>query len=147
MTKVNDFETDLLEHIFENVAIANVGDAGGLPISVSAGSLYIALFTASPTDTGSFANEATYTGYARAAIGRTVGNWTTASGATTNTNAITFAACTALSDTVTHFAICKDLSTSTSDFMVYWGALTASLAISAGITPEFAATDLDVSED
>lgn len=144
MSKVNAFETDILELIFTNTALANVGDASGLQPAGTAGSLYIALFTANPDEAAGVGNEADYTGYARVAVARSGAGWTVASGQAENAAAITFGACTAGSDTVTHFAIMTAL---TGGDMLYYGALTASLAISTGITPEFAAGDLTVTED
>jgi hypothetical protein len=145
MSKVNDFETDILELIFENADLAGIGDGTGLQGSTVAGSFYIALFTADPGEAGSVANEATYTGYARKAISRAGGSWTTANGATENTAAITFDACTGGSNTITHFGICKAGTASVAD-LIYYGALDSSLAVSSGITPEFAAGALDLSE-
>lgn len=48
MSKSNTFENDLLQLIFNNVDIADIGDAGGLQNSATAGSLYIALHTGDP---------------------------------------------------------------------------------------------------
>ena len=52
MSKSNSFETSLLQHIFNNTAIANVGDATGLPASATAGSLWVSLHTADPGEAG-----------------------------------------------------------------------------------------------
>ena len=52
MSATNAFETDLLKLIFQNVALANVGDASGLQPSSTAGSLYISLHTGDPGETG-----------------------------------------------------------------------------------------------
>lgn len=146
MSKTNDFEDGILRLIFENTDLANIGDATGLQGSSTAGNFFIALFTADPTDTGSISNEATYTGYARVSIARSSAAWTTASGTNDNDSAITFAQCTGGSNTITHFAICEAGTASVAD-LVYHGALTSSLSVSSGITPEFAAGDLNVSED
>lgn len=143
MSKTNSFETDLLELLFNNTAIANIGDASGIQPSAAAGSFYIALFTTDPGETGA-GTEANYTGYARVAVARTAGGWTITGNTASNAAAITFAECTAGSNTITHFAI---MTASTGGDMIFSGALTASLAVSTGITPEFAAGALDVAED
>jgi len=140
------FSNDLLLHILENADIATIGDASGVLGSSTAGSVYVSLHTA---DTGLSAgdqttNECSYTGYARVAVARTAGAWTTASKATENTAEIAFDACTGGSSTATHFAV-GTASTGTGKIL-YWGALTASLAISSGITPSFAAGALDLTE-
>lgn len=107
--------------------------------------VYVALCTASVSDTntGSTITEASYTGYARE---ETAGSdWNAASGGTAdNANAITFGACTAGSSTVTHYAV---LDAATNGNLLFYGALDASLAVSAGITPTFAAGALTVSID
>lgn len=93
--KTNALESDWLAHYFTNVAIANVGDAGGLPASVAAGSLYLSLHTAYPGEAGSQAtSEATYTGYARKAVARSVAEWTVTGNSVTTDNANAFPACT-----------------------------------------------------
>ena len=145
MSKFNAFEDSWLQHIFENAAIANVGDASGLPASAGAGNIDVSLNTGSPGEGGTLAtSEATYTGYARESIGRSASNWTTSSGITDNDNAITFGQCTSGSDTITHFAAGTNPGSLVS---MYYGALDASLAVSAGITPQFAAGALNFSED
>ena len=54
--------TAFLKLFFQNVAWANVGNAGGLPASTAAGNLYLSLHTASPGEGGNQgSNEMTYT--------------------------------------------------------------------------------------
>jgi hypothetical protein len=142
-SKSNAFETSLLTLIFNNTALANIGNAGGLLPSSVAGSFYIALFTTAPSDS-SAGTEANYTGYARVAVARTSGGWTISGDTCHNTAAITFAACTAGTNTITSFAI---MTASSAGDMLYWGTLTSNLSVSAGIIPEFAAGDLDITED
>jgi hypothetical protein len=137
-------ETALLNLIFRNTDWAGIGDAGGLQNSAADGSLYIALFTAAPSDSAQ-GTECNYTGYARKAVGRTSG-WTVSGNNASNAAAITFDPCTAGSNTAVAFAICK-AGTSGVDDAIIWGDLSANLAISAGITPEFAIGDLDVNLD
>jgi hypothetical protein len=144
-SKKDSFENSILQLIFNNVDIANIGDAAGLQNSLAAGSLYVALYSAAPTDSTA-GTEITYTGYARVAVARTAGGWTVSGNNASNTAAVTFGACTALSATAVAFAICKE-GTRDVDDAIYWGDLTANLAISAGITPEFAIGDIDINED
>lgn len=106
---------------------------------------YVALCTAAPNDasTGSTITEANYTGYAREATAGS--DWNASSGGTAdNANAITFGSCTAGSNTITHYAIVD--ASSAGNVLVY-GALDASLAVSAGITPSFAAGALSITCD
>lgn len=104
--------------------------------------LYIALHTADPGASGTGStNEVSYTGYARVAVARTSGGFTVSGNTVSNTAAVTFGACTAGSSTATHFSI--TVASSGASQILARGALTASLAISAGITPSFAIGDLD----
>jgi len=146
MSLTNTAETNLLLLLFNNTSWANVGDATGLVGSTVVGSMYISLHTADPTETGSqTASEATYTSYARVAVARTAGGWTVSGNNCSNTSAITFPACTGGSNTITHFGIGSAVSGAGNLFMS--GALDSSLAVSSGITPEFAIGELDVDAD
>lgn len=142
----NTFETDLLELIFNNTDIANLGDAAGVQGSTAAGSLYICLFSSDPTDSGTVTGEGGYTGYARVAVARTASGWTVSSNTADNTAAITFAECTAGSATMTHFGIALAGTASVTD-LIFHGQLDSSLAVSTGIIPEFTIGSLDVTLD
>jgi hypothetical protein len=146
MSATNAFETDFLKHIFQNLAIANVGDASGLQPAATAGSFYVSLHTDDPGETGDqTTNEATYTGYARVAVARSAAGWTISGNEISNAAAVTFGACSAGSNTITHFGI--GTAETTAGHLLFSGELTAPLAVSAGITPEFAIGDLDVTAD
>lgn len=105
---------------------------------------YLALFAADPTESASLANEATYTGYARVALTK-ASAWTGTSSPFTNTNLIQFGACSAGSNTITHFAVVDTASGAVS--MMISGALSSSLAVSSGIQPQFAGGALSISAD
>lgn len=143
MSATNSFETALLSLIFANDAIANIGDASGLQPSSADGNLYVALFTADPTESGLTANECAYTSYARVAVSRTNG-WTVSGNGVENAAAITFPQATGGSETATHFAI---MTASSSGDMLFSGALGSSQAIASGTTPEFAAGGLTITVD
>lgn len=146
MSATNAFETSLLSLIFTNSNIANIGDATGLRGSTTAGSLYISLHTADPGETGNqTTSEATYTGYARVAVARSGAGWTVSGNTASNAAAVTFGQCTGGSNSITHFGIGTDAS-GTGNLLIT-GALSAPLAVSAGITPSFAAGELDVTLD
>jgi hypothetical protein len=144
-SKKNGFETSLLQHIFQNADIANVGDAAGLQNSAVAGNLYIALFTAAPSDSAQ-GTECDYTDYARVAVVRSAVGWTVSGNNCSNAAAISFPECTGGTNTAVAFAICTGATAGVDD-AIYWGDLSANLAISTGITPEFAIGDLDINED
>lgn len=146
MSATNVFENGLLSLIFENANYANVGDATGLRGSTTAGVFYISLATGDPGETGTqTTSEAAYTSYARVSVARSTSGWSVASGVADNDAAITFPACTGGSATCTHFGIGSDSSGTGNLFL--FGANAASLAVSSGITPSFAAGALDITLD
>jgi hypothetical protein len=150
MSKSDAFENQLLLHLFNNSAIANVGDGTGLPAAATPGSLYVRLYTSAVTvDDSTIGTECAYTGYVQygVAVARSAGGWTVSANNASNTAAITFGACTAGSETVRYFAIWKTNVDVTAANRLYWGQLTSDLAVSSGITPEFAIGALDVNED
>lgn len=136
MSMSNTSETALLNLLFKNQVWANIGDASGLQPSATAGSLYVALHTADPGEAGDqTTNEAAYTGYARVAVARTAGGWSVSGATVSNVGTVQFGECTAGSATATHFSVGTGASGAGS--IIYSGALSASRAISAGITPLF----------
>jgi hypothetical protein len=146
MSATNVFENGLLSLIFENADYANVGDATGLRGSSTAGVFWIGLATGDPGEAGSqTTNEAAYTSYARKSVARSTSGWSVASGVADNDAAITFPACTGSTSSVTHFSIGSAQTTAGNLFLK--GATSATLAVSTGITPEFAAGALDVTLD
>ena len=143
MSTGNTFENDLLKLIFQATAITGLADNAASSPSTN---LYVSLHTSDPGEGGSqTTNEASYTGYARVAVARTSGGWTVTDNAVENVAQVLFGACTAGSATVTHFAV--GTASSGTGKVLYRGALTASLAVSAGITPSFAAGALDITEE
>ncbi len=147
MSKSNAAETAILELLFNNTDFANIGDAGGLQNSATAGSFYVALHTADPGEAGNATtNEAAYTNYARVAVARTAGGWTVSGNSVTNTAQITFPQCGVTGATITHASITT--ASSGASIILYSGALSSSLAVANQITPFFAAgTGITVTED
>lgn len=146
MSATNAFETALLTLYFNNTDHANIGDAGGLQNSASAGSFYISLHTGDPGEAGDqTTSEANYGSYARVAVARSGAGWTVSGNNVSNAAAITFPAATSGSNTITHFGIGSDSSGAGNLF--FKGALGASRVISTGITPSFAIGELDVNAD
>jgi len=136
MSMTNAAEQAFLDLLFLNIDWANIGDASGLQNSAAAGSFYISLHTADPGESGDqTTNETAYTSYARVAVARTAGGWTRTASTISNAAKITFPQCTGGTSTITHFGIGTD-STSTGNLLMK-GTLTASLAVSNGIQPEF----------
>ena len=147
MSKSNAFENSLLQLLFNNVDIANIGDAGGIQNSATAGSLYLALHTADPGEAGDqTTNECAYTSYDRVAVARSGAGWTVAANVATNFALAQFPECTGGSETITYVSIGTS-SYPTAGVILYSGALSASRSVSSGIQPQFAATALSVTED
>lgn len=90
--------------------------------------LYVSLHNAAPGNGGSQnTNETAYTNYARVAVARSSGGWTVTTGSGTtfssvaNAAAITFPACGATGDTLTHFGI--GLASSGAGTLLYWAPI------------------------
>jgi len=136
-------EQELLDMLFLNTAFDNIGTSTGFAATSADGAFTLALHTATQADTMTQASaEAAYTSYARKSVARGAAKWTVTTGTVTNDDAEAFPQATGGSETETDFSIGSPLITN--EGWIY-GALTASLAVSNGITPEFAAGDLDVS--
>lgn len=106
MSKTTAYIGDYLNLVFKNVSGGSVAAIGsGLPVSVTAGSLYLSLHTADPGVGGSqTTSEAAYTGYARQAVARGAG-FTVASPSVALAAQANFPACTAGSEIETHWGI------------------------------------------
>lgn len=145
MSLINSFETDLLELIFQNTALANVGDASGLQPSAAPGNIYVSLHTADPGEAAAdqSVSEMTYTGYARRTAVRSASGWTVTNNVADNAAAIQMGENTSGSQTSTNFGLGFAVSGATTLYMVG----TASLVVSVGVNPEFAIGALDVSLD
>ena len=135
MSKSDTFENDLLKLVFQNLAITLIGNAGGLLPAGAAGSLYVSLHTADPGEAGTQAtNETTHTPYARIAVARSAGGWTVTANSVSPVAAITFAACTTGSVTITHFGVGAELAGAGK--LLYKGTVTPNIAVSNGVTPQ-----------
>lgn len=143
MAKSDAFENDLMKLIYNAVAIANIADnAATAPLT----NLQVALHTADPGEAGDqVTSEVAYTGYARVAVARTSGGFTVTGNAATNAAETAFPAKTGGADqTATFFSV--GVAGTGASKILHRGALDASLLISNGVTPKFAAGTLNVTE-
>jgi hypothetical protein len=141
MSKSNLHENAWLALVFNATAFAEIAEDDS---AAPATTLSIALHTADPGDSGDQStSEATYTSYARVSVARSGAGWTVSGNQVQNAAAIAFPSATGGSEVITHFSV----GYGSSDAMLYSGALTSPLAISAGITPSFAVGALVISED
>jgi len=139
MAGASDFlENAILEHILNNLTIANVGDATGLRGSATAGSLYLSLHTADPTDAGNqSSNEVNYTSYARVAVARNGSVWTVTGNSAVGTQQ-SFPTGTGGSGVATHFGLGTAVSGSGS--LLFVGAITPNITCGNGVTPRITPT-------
>src|SRR5205085_11421592 len=109
----------LLDHVFG-------GGAATSSAYTAPATLYVAVYTASPSDSGGGTELTIGTaGYARVAVTNNVANWANASGATAtkvNANIITFPQATADWGTIVAFAV---MDASTAGNFLWWGAVNA----------------------
>lgn len=107
------------------------------------GTLYVALFTATPNDAGG-GTEVSGGSYAR--VGVATSGWNASSGGLVdNIAAINFGTASANWGTVTHVGL---YDASTGGNLIDWGVLTASRVVNSGDGPvQFAAGALDLTED
>ena len=146
MSKSNVFENDLLALIFNNTAIADVGDATGVRGSTAAGSLYWSLHTADPGETGTaVTSETAYTGYARVAAARSGAGFTVTGNSVSPPSNVDFGECTASPGAaITHFGIVS--TASGAGKLLYTGTITPSITMAAGVIPRIKNTST-ITED
>lgn len=147
MAAFTDFaENKLIDFLFRGQALGFTGASAASGSGPT--SLYLALFTASPSDTGG-GTEVAGGSYARSPVASSLANWagtqaatsTIASagtnGTTSNNAAVPFPAPTAAWGVVTSFAV---FDAASGGNMLIWGALTAPKTINSGdAAPSFAA--------
>lgn len=136
----NATEAALILLLFNNTNAANIGDATGLRGSTTAGSLYLALHTASPGGGGTQAtSEAAYTGYStsgRQAVARSSGGWTCATNVATLAATASFSASTGTPTETETFAS-VGCAASGAGQIISFAALSANIVVNAaGVTPQ-----------
>lgn len=144
MSKANGFENDVLELAFNSTLAAHLGVLD----TTGNANLFVALHTGDPGEGGSqTTSECAYGAYARVAVTRASdgSGWTVSGNQVQNTAVINFPECTSGSETVTHFSI--GTLTSGAGQILYKGALSASRNVSSGITLQFPATSITITED
>lgn len=137
MSKSNYLETSFLRYLYENITPTFSGDS----------IYYVALHVADPGEAGTQStNETTYPGYARVAVSRSSGGWTTTGDTVRNVSLIQFPTCNAAASlTITHFSIGR--ASSGAGDILHKGALDSPLPVAQNIRPEFSANALAITED
>ncbi len=145
MSKTNAWETALLGLVFENTAMTNVGDAGGLRATTTAGSLFFSLHTGDPGEAGDqTTSEVTYTSYARVAVARSAAGFTVSGNAVAVDADVSFPAGTGGSGTATHWGL--GTLTSGAGVLLYKGSISPTIVCGNGVTPRLTAGTV-VTED
>lgn len=146
MSKSNAFETDLLGLLFNNTAIADIGDAAGLRATTAPGSLWVALHTADPGEAGTaVTSETAYTGYARVAVARSGAGWVVTGNSVSPAADLDFGECTASpGGPLTHFSIVN--TSAGAGKILYKGTLTPNITMATGVIPRVRSTST-ITED
>jgi hypothetical protein len=143
MSKSNLHENAYLKLVFQNIAMANIGDASGIQPSAGAGELFIALYTTDPNDTDS-GTEANYTAYERVGVPRSVIGWAVVANVASNVGDVVFPVSLGVDNSITHWGIRTAL---TGGDLIGSGSLTGVVAIITGDTPRFNAGTISITED
>lgn len=132
MGKNNTASNGWLNLLFQATTFANIANnASTSPLT----NLYVSLHTADPGAGGSqTTSEIGYTSYARVAVARTSGGWSTASAQSVSpVAAITFPAGTGGAGTASFFGIGS--LTSGAGVLYYSGTVTPNIVCGSGVTP------------
>lgn len=137
MSALSDYlEAQILNHTLRGIAMATP------PTNV-----YVALFTAAPSDAGG-GSELTGSGYARVAVPGVAGSWSVpvaGAGASVCTNAVIISFPTATANwagPITHVGL---FDAATGGNLLYHGALVSSKTVNSGDTLRFAASTISIS--
>lgn len=137
MSKGNIFENDFLKLLFNATPISGIADnAASSPLT----NLYLALHTADPGEDGTqSASEVAYTGYARVAVARTAGGWVVTGSSVSPAASVEFGEmASGTPGTATHASI--GTASSGSGKVLYYGALTPTIAYNVGVVPRLRTT-------
>lgn len=137
MSRTNAFSINQFKLIFQNIALANIGDGSGLQPSATTGNLYLALYTTVPSKSTS-GTESTYSGYLRIALIRSAAKWTVGSSEpiqVINASDVDFPQSTS-SETVKGVGL---LTASSGGDLLYFATFASNLAVISGTTPTISA--------
>jgi len=146
MSKSNTFENDLLLLLFNNTAIADIGDAGGLRATSTAGTFWVSLHTADPGEPGTaVTSETAYTNYVRVSVARSGAGFVVTANSVSPASDVDFAECGATPGApVTHFGIVN--TASGAGKLLYKGTMTPNIAMATGVIPRLRSTST-ITED
>ena len=142
MSKGNTFENDLLQLIFNAVAIANVAQNGTSPIT----NIEVSLHTGNPDEAGDQTTlETAYTGYARIPVARTSGGWTITANSVSPVANIDFGECSASpGNPITYFGV--GTAHTAAGKLLYSGTVSPTITMAVGVIPRLKTTST-ITED
>jgi hypothetical protein len=130
-SKVDAFEARVLDHLFKG---------GATPALTALSTVYVALFTAAPSDSAA-GTEVSGSSYARQAVASA--GWTRTSSSISNNAEVAFPAVTSSAYTVVGWGIFDAV---TAGNFLYWGD-TTSTVMNVSDIPRFAANAITITED
>jgi len=141
--KSDVFETDILDLIFQGVAIADIAENDTTsPLA----QYFVSLHTADPTDSGTqTSSEISYVNYARVAVTRTSGGWAVTGGVASPVADITFAAAGSGAGGTASHAMIGTLATGAGKHL-FSGTVTPNITVVTGVTPRLT-TASTITED
>jgi hypothetical protein len=138
MSAVDAFENAVLDLLFNNTTIANIGDATGIEATAGAGSTQLALASVAYIDSDTLltADELGYTGYTRPTQARSSAGWTVSGNQADNTALIQFGEMSAGGPvTAVHLGLGF---IATGDVLRLHADLDSDLVINDGVNPQLA---------
>lgn len=146
MSKSNTFENDLLLLLFNNTAIADIGDVGGLRATATPGTFWVSLHTADPGEAGTaVTSETGYTGYARVSVARSGAGFVVTASSVSPAANTDFGECSAAAGgPITHFGIVN--TASGAGKLLYSGTVTPNITMAVGVIPRLKTTST-ITED
>ena len=133
-----NFAKEILELVFENSSVPNLGSSSGLQGSSTGGSVELALIKSGGA-------EANYSNYQRVTLTRTSNIWNTSGSTLSNASDVTFPACGGNAQTITGFKIFYGaFGTEPYGAELGSGTLNSNVSIALGETPRFQAGDLTI---
>jgi len=147
MSKTNYLEEGWLDAWYFGTSLGNITRNAASPDT----EWWVTLFTADPTESGVFTNEAGYDNFLRESIDRgpAAGDFSRTGSILSNDNAITFNTATTdpTSETVTYWGIVDAETLGTGNLMIYGQLSGSGLVVSWNTTPSFDVGELTYDED
>lgn len=150
MNASDTFENEFLKLLFQNIAVAGIGDAAGLQPSAVAGNLYLRLCTdATVCDDATVGTEAAYTGYVAKgiAVPRSAAQWDITGNVASNIAELLFGDCTAVPQNIKYIELWRNNTGSTLADRIAWKEFGEVIAMIVGMTPRFKAGTIQFTFD